>query len=309
MERWLGSTDEQLLEATASGEEEAFVEIYRRYHERVYRFAYHMTGSAAAAEDVTHSSFASLLESPRGFRPGRAGLGTYLCAAARNQNLKRLRQTRHEVPCTRPAVESRVEGGPLQSLLAEELAHAVRDAVLPTGAAASGGRHSVRAGGTGPRERRRDRGGPRRRRQGAPASGAKEAPAVPGELRDQRCPGDIVGSERVMDVKDAFDRRDEWLGGWLGHLRTPPPSPTLEARLRITFRKWRAGRVARARAWAVVGLAAAVAMAAAGGLYVRRFSISPMPVASKPVVTPMSLEGFELVVRPKLVRLNAGERP
>jgi RNA polymerase sigma-70 factor, ECF subfamily len=129
-ESWLASTDEQLLEATAAGEEEAFVEIYRRYHERVYRFAYHMTGFAAAAEDVTHSSFASLLESPRRFRSGHAGLGTYLCAAARNQNLKRLRQTRHEVPCTKPAVDARAEGGPLQSLLAEELANAVRDAIL-----------------------------------------------------------------------------------------------------------------------------------------------------------------------------------
>lgn len=127
---WLGFTDERLLEATASGEEEAFVEIYRRYHARVYRFAYHMTGFAAAAEDVTHTSFASLLESPRRFRPGRAGLGTYLCAVARNQNLKRLRQARHEVLCAEPAADGRAEGGALQFLLAEELAHAVRDAVL-----------------------------------------------------------------------------------------------------------------------------------------------------------------------------------
>ena len=65
---WLECPDESLLEATAEGEEEAFVEIYRRYRERVYRFAYHMSGSATAAEDVTHGSFLSLLESPRRFR-------------------------------------------------------------------------------------------------------------------------------------------------------------------------------------------------------------------------------------------------
>jgi RNA polymerase sigma-70 factor (ECF subfamily) len=123
-------TDEQLLEATAAGDEEAFVEVYRRYHERVYRFAYQMTGSAQVADDVTHDSFASLLEAPRRFRPSGAGLGTYLCAAARNQNLKRLRQARREVAGAEPAPDAMAEDGPLQSLLHEEMTSAVRRAVL-----------------------------------------------------------------------------------------------------------------------------------------------------------------------------------
>ncbi len=113
-----------------------------------------------------------------------------------------------------------------------------------------------------------------------------------------------------MDVKDAFDRRDELLVGLLGHLRTPPPPPTLEARLRMAFRECRARRVARARAWALVGLAVAVALAAAGALYVARVSTPRMAGgASKPVVTRLSLEGFEPVFRPKLVRFKDGERP
>lgn len=113
-----------------------------------------------------------------------------------------------------------------------------------------------------------------------------------------------------MDVKDAFDRKDELLGGLLGHLRTPAPPPTLEARLRMTFRKYRAKRVARARAWAVVGLAGAVVLAAAGAFYIGRVSTPQMAGGpSKAVVTPLSLEGFEPVVRPKLVRLKEGERP
>lgn len=113
-----------------------------------------------------------------------------------------------------------------------------------------------------------------------------------------------------MDVKDAFDRRDELLGGLLRHLRTPAPPSALEARLRMTFRGCRAKRVARARAGAVVGLAVAVVLAAAGALYVARVSTPRMARgASRPVVTPLSLEGFEPVFRPKLVRLKDGERP
>lgn len=127
---WLECPDESLLDATAEGEEEAFVEIYRRHRERVYRFAYHMSGSATAAEDVTHGSFLSLLESPRRFRPGRAALGTYLCAVARNLNLKRLRKTRREVLGAVPGPETAGESDPLETLLEDERARVVRAAVL-----------------------------------------------------------------------------------------------------------------------------------------------------------------------------------
>jgi RNA polymerase sigma-70 factor (ECF subfamily) len=127
--RFSDFTDAQLLAATAQGEEEAFVEIYRRYHERVHRFAFHMTGSADVADDVTHTAFASLLERPRGFAPERSGLGTYLCAAARNQSLKGLRQRRREVLCADP-LESVNPRGPLDALLEDERSRAVRAAVL-----------------------------------------------------------------------------------------------------------------------------------------------------------------------------------
>jgi hypothetical protein len=113
-----------------------------------------------------------------------------------------------------------------------------------------------------------------------------------------------------MDVKGAFDRRDELLGELLVYLRTPAPPPTLEARLRMTFRECRARRVAPARARAVIGLAAAMVLAAVGVLYVARVSTPRMAGGpSKPVVTPLSLEGFEPVLRPKLARLKDGERP
>lgn len=47
-------TDQELLRATLGGDEESFVEIYRRYRDRVYRFACRMTDSAELARDITH---------------------------------------------------------------------------------------------------------------------------------------------------------------------------------------------------------------------------------------------------------------
>jgi len=121
--------DERLLEAAAGGDEEAFVEIYRRHHPRVFRFAFRMTGSPEAAEDITHASFTGLLESPGRFR-GEAALGTYLCAVARNQCLKRIRRVRREVLGGEPPARADRAPGPLSRLLKDEEARLVRDAVL-----------------------------------------------------------------------------------------------------------------------------------------------------------------------------------
>ena len=48
----LTGTDEELLRATALGDEEAFLEIYRRHRDRVYRFACRMTGSRDGGHGV-----------------------------------------------------------------------------------------------------------------------------------------------------------------------------------------------------------------------------------------------------------------
>jgi RNA polymerase sigma-70 factor (ECF subfamily) len=123
-------TDQRLLEATADGDEEAFVEIYRRHHPRVFRFALRMTGSPDAAHDVTQVCFTALLEAPRRYRGLQARLDTYLCAAARNQSLKRLRRVRREVQRELEDRPPDRASGPLGLLLAEEEARLVRQAVL-----------------------------------------------------------------------------------------------------------------------------------------------------------------------------------
>jgi RNA polymerase sigma-70 factor (ECF subfamily) len=120
-------TDQELLKATLGGDEEAFVEIYRRYRDRVYRFACRMTGSAEVARDVTHTCFASLLETPSRF-DGRVGLGTYLCAAARNQSLRHASRAWRERPTgSSPDLRRALGPSPLEVLLEDERARIVRE--------------------------------------------------------------------------------------------------------------------------------------------------------------------------------------
>ena len=123
-------TDEELLRATADGDEGAFLEIYRRHRDRVYRFAYRMTGSPDVARDVTHTCFASLLEAPFRYDGRRAGLGTYLCTAARNQSLRHASRAWRERPAgSSPDLRPGSGPGPLERILKDERARLVREAL------------------------------------------------------------------------------------------------------------------------------------------------------------------------------------
>jgi len=125
------TTDEALLARACQGEEAAFLALYERYREPIYRFAYRLLGAAALAEDVTHDCFLSLLRRPEAFDPARASLRTYLYAAVRNLALKQFRRPRLEVTLDNlnsepPATEAQQ---PLRQLLAAELSEAVRRAI------------------------------------------------------------------------------------------------------------------------------------------------------------------------------------
>ena len=123
-------TDPELLRATLAGDEAAFLELYRRHHERVYRFAYRMTGSPDAARDVTQACFVGLLQAPSRYDARRASLGTYLCAAARNVSLRLASRAWREGPLPGTGEPPAGEPNPEERLLAEERSWLVREAVL-----------------------------------------------------------------------------------------------------------------------------------------------------------------------------------
>ncbi len=126
------TTDELLLQKAVDGDQAAFLELYDRYRQLIFRFAYRLLGSVELAEDVTHDCFLSLIRKPENFRPERASLKTYLYAAARNLALKHFRNQGREAgmdELTQEPQES-PRRGPLRRLLDEELADHVREAVF-----------------------------------------------------------------------------------------------------------------------------------------------------------------------------------
>jgi hypothetical protein len=60
----------------------------------------------------------------------------------------------------------------------------------------------------------------------------------------------------------------------------------------------------RARTWLLAGLAASLVLATATALYVRRSGHGSSASGTAAVVTAVSLDGFEPVRRPKIVRLH-----
>jgi len=69
-----------------------FQAAFEQQKDAVYRFAWRMSGSAAAAEDITQDVFVGLLRHPDRFDPGRGTLRALLLGIARNLALKRWRK-------------------------------------------------------------------------------------------------------------------------------------------------------------------------------------------------------------------------
>jgi RNA polymerase sigma-70 factor (ECF subfamily) len=67
----------------------AILRYFDEHHRPLFRFAWHLTGSVADAEDIVQECFLALLRSDCAFDPSRANLRTYLFGVVRNQALKR----------------------------------------------------------------------------------------------------------------------------------------------------------------------------------------------------------------------------
>ena len=126
------TTDEALLKRAGEGDQAAFLELYDRHRQPIFRFAYRLIGEVDIAEDVTHDCFLGLIRKPENFRPDRASLRSYLFAAARNLALKHFRDQGRETGMDEVSEEPREapSRGPLRKLLDEELATHVREAIF-----------------------------------------------------------------------------------------------------------------------------------------------------------------------------------
>jgi RNA polymerase sigma-70 factor (ECF subfamily) len=74
-----------------------FREVFHSNKHILFRFAYRMTGSHAASEDVVQECFLAVWRKPSAYDPARGPLRAFLFGIARNLVLKRLRDERpHE---------------------------------------------------------------------------------------------------------------------------------------------------------------------------------------------------------------------
>jgi RNA polymerase sigma-70 factor (ECF subfamily) len=86
-----------LIARIASGDRDAFAHLYREYRPDVFRFALHMCGSTALAEDVVQDVFLAVIESAARYQPGRAGVKPWLLGIASN-HVRRWRHRRVFLP-------------------------------------------------------------------------------------------------------------------------------------------------------------------------------------------------------------------
>jgi RNA polymerase sigma-70 factor, ECF subfamily len=128
-------TDDELLSRLRRGDEAAFLSLYRRRQGAIYRFAMHMSGSAATAEDITQEVFLALLRQECGFDPERGTLSGYLFGIARKLVLRNLERGRSDVALEIDAddavlPELAVIDDPLLDLTKREGIDALRRAVM-----------------------------------------------------------------------------------------------------------------------------------------------------------------------------------
>lgn len=88
MSRAQDQEDADLLRRAAAGDEEAFSSFFRRRQQSVYRFALHMSGSPATAEEVTQEVFMTLIREPAIYDPERGSVAAFLYGVARNHVLR-----------------------------------------------------------------------------------------------------------------------------------------------------------------------------------------------------------------------------
>jgi RNA polymerase sigma-70 factor (ECF subfamily) len=134
MPQYSSQSDDELLSRLRNGDEQAFTALYRRRQGSIYRFALHMGGSPAAAEDIVQEAFLALLREECGFDPERGTLSGYLFGIARKLVLRNLERGRSSVSLESETDEAgprelAVVDDPLAGLTRHETIEALRRAV------------------------------------------------------------------------------------------------------------------------------------------------------------------------------------
>jgi RNA polymerase sigma-70 factor, ECF subfamily len=127
-----GDRDADLLRRTIGGDEAAFVGLYRRHRDPLYRFSHRMLGNPEEAEDVVHDCMVALLRRPGAYDAARSPLRGYLFGIARHEVWRRLRHRGGLESLDESEAEAVADSspGPLAILTRRETTNEVASAVL-----------------------------------------------------------------------------------------------------------------------------------------------------------------------------------
>lgn len=127
-------SDDELIARMTAGDREAFAALYRRRRSDVYRFALHVSGSPAVADDVAQDVFMAVIQDAARYQPGRSGVVPWLLGIARNHVRRSVERERPAVSLPDDASEAArtlaVETDPLAGLARQQHVAALRRALL-----------------------------------------------------------------------------------------------------------------------------------------------------------------------------------
>jgi len=83
--------DVELMRRLAAGDEDAFLEFYRRHQGGLYRYAVHMSGNPEAAADVVQDTFLTLIRNTNKYEQEKGTPAAFLYGIARN-HLRKLHE-------------------------------------------------------------------------------------------------------------------------------------------------------------------------------------------------------------------------
>lgn len=98
--------DNELIRLLAKGSEDAFSVLYERYQAPIFRFAWHMSGNTATAEEITQEVFMALIRRPKSYDAEKGSLAGYLFGIARNLARRSMARTRSLRPLIDEADEA-----------------------------------------------------------------------------------------------------------------------------------------------------------------------------------------------------------
>jgi len=128
------TSDDVLLARIARGAADALAALFRRRQGDVYRFALHMSGAVAVAEDVTQDVFLIVMRDAGRYEPGRSTVAAWLCGIARNCVRQRLERDGKweslDEETGGEEAQGRVHPDPLGELALSERVAMLRRAVL-----------------------------------------------------------------------------------------------------------------------------------------------------------------------------------